>query len=164
MVEFAPGDSPRKKAVVLLQAAAEVEHQFIVQYLYAYYCGGMQNGDEMLFTIAEEEMGHLLTVQNLLRLIGEPPHLARMDVLTTDVAPPAFQLQPLSIPFAATFLVAESSKDQPLPTGLETHLPPGLDLAHINRVGALYLMLYSLFHDPAGPAGPWDLTEIPGLA
>ena len=55
--------TPKQKAIWLLHAAAEVEHQFIIQYLYALYCGAP---DDTLMTIAQEEMGHLVTVQNLL--------------------------------------------------------------------------------------------------
>src|SRR5437870_936621 len=69
--------------VLLLHAAAGVEHELMVQYLYAAYSLG---GDQVpadqrdlvqmwrrnLLAIAKEEMGHFLTVQNILTLLGAP--------------------------------------------------------------------------------------------
>src|SRR5688572_28878011 len=65
-------------AVFLLHVAAEIEHALMVQYLYgAYSLGGPQVPEQyravvrdwqtLILGIAKEEMGHLVTVQNLLR-------------------------------------------------------------------------------------------------
>src|SRR5918998_4558616 len=84
--------SPLDKAEILLESAAEIEHSLMVQYLYAAY--SLKSADEVTdpqqqaalddtsahswpqvrLAIAREEMGHLLTVQNLLLLLGLPLH------------------------------------------------------------------------------------------
>ncbi|GAB3858099.1 hypothetical protein GCM10028822_32850 [Hymenobacter terrigena] len=159
-VFFPPGTTAKSKAITLLQAAAEIEHQFVVQYLYAHYCGAKQWGAKIFKVIAEEEMGHLLTVQNLLRLLGESSHLARLETLTPDLAPTPFKLQPFSLPFVACFLVAESPDAQSLPPGLPEHLPPGIDLQEIHRVGVIYALLADLFTAAAAGSDPLDhLTD-----
>ncbi|MBC7447791.1 MAG: hypothetical protein H7330_07000, partial [Hymenobacteraceae bacterium] len=97
---FGGDRSPKQIAIELLQAAAEIEHQFIVQYQYAYYCGGIQSQSPTpavfrpLFIITKEEAGHMITVQNLLRLLGQPPHLARLDTLTPDPNDLGGQVEP----------------------------------------------------------------------
>src|SRR5204863_2080786 len=71
--------TPAEKAQFLLHAAAEVEHALLVQYLYAAYSlkkpgdvtdpaqqAALSQWPRSLRGIAKEEMGHLLTVQNLL--------------------------------------------------------------------------------------------------
>ena len=83
-----PWPSPSDKAKILLESAAEVEHALMVQYLYAAYSlkGKVKSAtltrpgdwdDESgqswpltLLAIAREEMGHLMTVENLLLLLG----------------------------------------------------------------------------------------------
>src|SRR5262245_34570971 len=77
-------------AVFLLSIAAEIEHSLMVQYLYAAYSlGGPQVPEEhrpkvlewqqVILGIAKEEMGHLITVQNVLKVLGGPLHLDRED-------------------------------------------------------------------------------------
>src|SRR5215203_6007635 len=79
-----PPLSPRDEAVFLLHTAAEIEQALMVQYLYAAYSlkkpEQIPAGDPLrtehqqavarwratLLSIAKEEMGHLMTVQNLL--------------------------------------------------------------------------------------------------
>ena len=71
------------RLIMLLHFAAGIEHSLMVEYLYAAYSLG---GDQVpagqqdlvrqwrrsILTIAREEMGHLLTVQNVLTLLGGP--------------------------------------------------------------------------------------------
>ena len=106
--------SPLDKAEILLESAAEVEHALMVQYLYAAY--SLKSGDEVtdpaqqaaldetsadswpqvLLGIAREEMGHLMTVQNLLLLLGLAPNLEREDFPPQkDLYPFALHLEPL---------------------------------------------------------------------
>src|ERR1700757_1582011 len=77
-------------AVYLLHIAAEIEHALMVQYLYAAYSlGGSEvpvdqqkevlSWQQSILGIAKEEMGHFLTVQNVLRLIGGELNLSRED-------------------------------------------------------------------------------------
>ncbi len=135
-------------AVFLLQAAAEVEHQFIVQYLYAGYCGNpaspvFEANSFNLIGIATEEMGHLLTVQNLLLMLNVPPYLNRLTASFADVEPFPLSLEPFSLTFVTRFLVAESpaNPNPALPATVAADLKEGLTLKNIHRVGAIYAML-----------------------
>src|SRR5262249_25939776 len=70
-----PGVSAVEEARILLQAAAEVEHALLVQYLYSMYSLDVTDpiARGWMFAIrdiAKEEMGHLIAVQNLLLAIG----------------------------------------------------------------------------------------------
>jgi len=165
---FPPEMPAKERAIQLLRAASEVEHQFIVQYLYALYCGAGEHASALL-TIAKEEMGHLITVQNLLAILGEPPYLGRIGGTPEVPEPVAFSLEPFQISFIARFLVAESAESSQLPADIEQRLPPDLDLDDIYRVGALYQAIYWLFQDSAAATGPWnvplgaDLSEFQEL-
>src|SRR5882724_13325243 len=105
--------------VMLLHIGAEIEHSLMVQYLYAAYSlGGTQvppdrremvkRWQDDILAVAKEEMGHLLTVQNILTLIGQPINLGRMD-LPWDIPfyPFPFQLEPLSLDSVACYVFAE---------------------------------------------------------
>ncbi|MBV8510982.1 MAG: hypothetical protein JO289_12530, partial [Xanthobacteraceae bacterium] len=69
--------------LVLLQIGASIEHALMVQYLYAAYSLAdtepAKRWRETLLAIAREEMGHLLTVQNILTLLGGPFNLDREE-------------------------------------------------------------------------------------
>lgn len=111
----------------LLQIASEIEHSLMVQYLYAAYSLG---GDQVplkhrsrveewrstLLLIAREEMGHLLTVQNLRCLLGAPITFEREDYpWDTPFYPFPFRLEPLTIESLACYVYAE------MPPDVETH-------------------------------------------
>ena len=110
--------------VMLLYIGAEIEHSLMVQYLYAAYSlGGRQvpanrrplvkRWQEDILAVAKEEMGHLLTVQNILTLIGAPINLGRLD-LPWDIPfyPFPFQLEPLSLASVACYVYAEMPSQQ----------------------------------------------------
>src|SRR5690242_18923042 len=92
----------------------------MVQYLYAAYSLST-DGDfpperlapvrawtSTLVGIAREEMGHLVTVQNLLRLIGAPISLDREDYpFRGELSPFHFRLEPLSKHSLAKYVVVE---------------------------------------------------------
>ncbi|PTL83594.1 ferritin-like domain-containing protein [Vitiosangium sp. GDMCC 1.1324] len=113
-------------AVLLLHIAAEVEHALMVQYLYAAYSlGGPQvpqkhrervrHWQEVVLGIAKEEMGHLITVQNVLRLIGGPLNLDREDYpWGSEFYPFEFTLEPLTKDSLARYIFAE------MPAGWDT--------------------------------------------
>ena len=71
-----PPMSDRDEVIFLLHTAAEIEHSLLAQYLYSAYSlnnqGKQQDWREMILQIAREEMAHLLSVQNLLRVLGGP--------------------------------------------------------------------------------------------
>lgn len=105
---------------MLLHVAAEIEHGLMVQYLYAAYSLGgpdvtgperralVKTWQTHLITVAKEEMGHLLTVQNILCLLGAPINLGREDY-PWDVPfyPFAFSLEKLSRSSLACYVHAE---------------------------------------------------------
>jgi hypothetical protein len=112
--------------VMLLHIGAEIEHSLMVQYLYAAYSlGGEQvpprqrnrvrRWQASVLAVAKEEMGHFLTVQNILTLIGAPINLNRED-LPWDVPfyPFPFRLEPLSMESVACYVFAEMPSEKEL--------------------------------------------------
>ncbi len=115
-----PPLDPHDEAVFLLNIAAEVEHALMVQYLFAAYSlrdpsqfsddkGALvRTWRDAIATVAREEMGHLVTIQNLLRSLGAPLSLARDEFpVNTGFYPFAFRLEPLSKNSAAKYAFAE---------------------------------------------------------
>jgi hypothetical protein len=162
--------SPLDKARILLESAAEIEHTLMVQYLYATY--SLKSSDEVtdveqqaalddaaedswpqvLLGIAREEMGHLLTVQNLLLLLGLPPNLEREDFPPRkDLYPFPLHLERLTRQSLAKYIVAEAPADA---TGIEdiVELAQGSAGSAINRVGVLYGLLGVVFTSRDGVA------------
>ncbi|MFF2147684.1 ferritin-like domain-containing protein [Kitasatospora sp. NPDC058190] len=150
----------RDYTALLLHVAAEIEHSLMVQYLFAAYSlGGPQvpehlradvrRWQEIVLGIAKEEMGHLLTVQNLLLALGGPVHLSREDYpWGTDFYPFPFTLRRLTPETLARYICAESPPDW---TGEEAdrirQLAAGKQGVPVNRVGALYDRLTDILGD-----------------
>lgn len=153
--------NPKVRAEFLLHTAAEIEHALMVQYLYASFSLGPpfeqpqtvpSNGigranrwRRSLLSIAREEMGHLITVQNLLRLIGGTLNFEREDFpFRRDYYPFPFTLEPLSTVSLAKYVAAER------PEEVDPALQEIIDLATegagmtINRVGVIYALLTSI--------------------
>jgi hypothetical protein len=156
--------TPRDKAKILLESAAEVEHSLMVQYLYATY--SLKSKDQVdgehkqlldwddetgqswpltLLAIAREEMGHLMTVQNLLILLGLAPNFEREDFpARTNLYPFPLKLGPLTRSSLAKYVVAEGPWDA-------TGIAEIIDLATakagsaINHVGILYGLVGVVF-------------------
>jgi hypothetical protein len=154
----------RDEAVFLLHAAAEVEHALMVQYLYAAYSlrdhftsadrpPQLDEWRSTLIQIAREEMAHLLTVQNLLHLIGGPLSLERADLPAHGaIYPFDMRLEPLTKRSLAKYVYAEMP-------GTLTDVPTlPADIAQIkqlaeegnggkplNHVGWLYARITVLF-------------------
>ena len=116
---------------MLLTFGATAEHCLMVQYLYAAYSLKVEPNEfaelrqmieswrHNLLAVAREEMGHLLTVQNLLLLPGRPPRspaTARFGRKT--IIPYPFSLDPLTLDTLACFVYAEMPDIDPkgLPT------------------------------------------------
>ena len=118
-----PPLEPRDEAVFLLTAAAEIEHALMVQYLYAGYSLRAAAGPEvrglhdLVLQIAREEMGHLITVQNLLQLLGGAFNFNREhSPYASEIYPFRFKLESLTPDSLAKYVVAESP--DPLPATL----------------------------------------------
>jgi hypothetical protein len=99
----------------LLHFGSALEHALMVQYLYAAYSlGGEQipadyrpmilKWQEAILAVAREEMGHLLTVQNVLTLLGAGLTLDR-ERLPWNVD--EFKLEPLTLDSLGSYIYAE---------------------------------------------------------
>ena len=164
--------SPREDAIGLLQVAAEIEHALLVQYLYAAASVATTTGAPppnirgKITSVAVQEMGHLVTVQNLLLAIGgrENHHFGR-DLLReqSQLNPIPFILEPLSHTAAAQYVIVERPEtiaDQALRTRVESLeqevlLATGFDP---KRVGELYAAIYWLMQPSDAPFGQLTLS------
>lgn len=118
-----PMHAPRDEAIFWLTAAAEIEQFLMVQYLFAAYSlnpaaaeGEEQNVIKLqnaILQIAREEMGHLITVQNLLHILGAPLHFGREhSPYASEIYPFRFKLEPMSLHSLAKYTMAESPTDR----------------------------------------------------
>ena len=171
--EHDPPLAPRDEAVFLLHTGAEIEHALLVQYLYAAYslkspadvpqehAAQVRAWKRTLLDIAREEMGHLITVQNLLRLIGGPLNFEREDYpFRSDLYPFHFRLEPLSKGSLAKYVLAEMPHMTDPPDEVKAIIAHGTGGAttHVNRVGAIYTRIMQLFSS-SGPGGEPSLSE-----
>lgn len=179
--DLPPELSGHDYAVFLLRVAAEIEHSLLVQYLFAAYSLGgprvpeplgpaVRAWQETILGIAKEEMGHLITVQNLLIGIGGPLSLDREDYPnTTPFYPFGFKLRPAGLEAVATYVCAESPAEWDDAEAEEIRaLASAATGGPVNRVGELYAELSRVLGDEelmpdtafdAGSAGfqaTWD--------
>lgn len=110
--------SGRDYLIMLLHIGAEIEHALMIEYLYAAYSlGGPQVGthadtvhqwQDALVTVAREEMGHLISVQNALLLVGGPVSFERDDYpWSNPFCSFDFQLEPLTLRSLAKYVYTE---------------------------------------------------------
>ncbi len=164
---FKEAASPEQEAIWLLEVAAEIEHALLVQYLYsAYSIDNNPDFQRTLTNISIQEMGHLITVQNLLLAIGGNVYFERQDESPQDSLDPfPFTLEPFSKSVLAKYVLAEMPLIDDLPDEEKAEIEQiknehQLDIGmQINRVGALYLKLYWLFQSSDEPEGPWKLSK-----
>lgn len=153
--------SPRDYISYLLSIDAEIEHCLMVQYLYAAYSVGgpsvpdhqramVRGWQEVILGIAKEEMGHLMSVQNVLRVIGAPLHLEREDYpWDMPFYPFPFVLEPLSMDSLAKYVYTESPikwVGGQLGEEIRTAVEAQADDPH--KVGELFALLLHLLQDP----------------
>lgn len=128
---------------LLLHAAAGIEHELMVQYLYAAYSLG---GDQVparrrelvqlwrhnLLAVAKEEMGHFLTVQNVLTLLGAPLLWGRGNYPWDNQYFPLrrFEFSPLTIDSLSCYVYAEA----PAKTAAVADRYYGIKPAEVNRI------------------------------
>ncbi|MFM9965430.1 MAG: ferritin-like domain-containing protein [Planctomycetaceae bacterium] len=164
--------TPHDELVFLLHSAAEVEHALLVQYLYAAFSFGdptrrtIESGgdlcparhkavfgsggwNETITQIAREEMGHLLTVQNILRVIGGPLNMEREDFpFRGDFYPFPLTLESATKDSLAKYVAAEMPEspaphDYPLMNEILLRAKLANEGA-VNRVGNLYAKIIAL--------------------
>jgi hypothetical protein len=167
--------APRDKTIYLLHVGAEIEQALMVQYLYAAYSlGGPHITDPghkkmvdqwkaTILEIAREEMGHLVTVENTLTLIGGPITFERQDFpVPEDLYPFPFELEPLTRRSLGKYVLAEAPDDDTITAlGLTDEmnaikkLVGGVDdRLKVNRVGIVYSAIMAMFQPPDVPQEP----------
>jgi hypothetical protein len=164
------GLSWRDYLVQLLRIAASIEHALMVQYLFAAYSlapeKGRDNTNEqltiancqnLLLSVAKEEMGHLLTVQNVLCLLRAPIELTRKHPLDGGFSPFPFKLERLTMDSLDRYTLAEMPAKLPSPrnnlwlelyekaTAYQDSLPKDSGAPH---VGDLYQAIVKIIADP----------------
>lgn len=101
----------KDQLVAALKDAGDLEHQLMVQYLYAGFSLKRDPDDECtraeyehvrrwsstLFMIARQEMEHLAFVNEMLTAIGEPPHYSRENIGKAGLLSPYFSSETLSL-------------------------------------------------------------------
>jgi hypothetical protein len=138
-----------------LRMAAETEHALMVEYLFAALMAPDPASSAVIVGIAIEEMGHLLTVQNLLLALGQETYLGREDDDPSNHEAFGFALRVADTRTIASFVAAEA----PAPAALNPFervelewikdhgaVPPRAVL----RVGPLYHDLRKIFADKLG--------------
>jgi Ferritin-like len=147
---------PIDKAKVLLATAAEIEHALLVQYLYAAFSlkttsdvavqqTALNQWSAELHSIAHQEMGHLVTVQNLLLAIGAPPNLEREALPSIkDLYPFKFKLEPLTQRSLAKYVTAEAPLDAPNISDISAQAQDKEGMP-VNHVGNIYALLGVVF-------------------
>ena len=164
-----PGLTWRGYLVQLLHIASSIEHALMVQYLYAAYSLDPNKGKDgteqqkiadwknLILSVAKEEMGHLLTVQNVLCLLGGPVELIRDDFpWDSGIQPFDFHLERLTAASLASYVAAEAPEDQSEATQLAKRMV--IDArgtvdskalaARSRRVGQLYTDIIAILGNP----------------
>jgi len=150
--------SPLEDLVGLLKFAVGVEHGLLIQYLYAAYACKNVVVSSVLRRISTEEMGHLLSVMNLLVALGENPNLSRYDANVDRTFDPfPFRLEPVSANVLAKYAACERPDDLNIDPEELPYLPEILSAASHSagispvRVGLLYAKIYWLLRASDDP-------------
>jgi hypothetical protein len=148
---------------MLLHVDAEIEHGLMLQYLYAAYSIGgdqvpeqyrenVRSWQNIILGIAKEEMGHFVSVQNVLKLIGAPLNFGRENYpWETPFYPFPFTLEAFSLRSLAKYVYAEApivwlnSKD-PMAKEIKDSVKVSVDDPH--TVGALFKIILQLVKKP----------------
>src|SRR5579883_579713 len=156
-IRIEPKLTHRDEVFLLLHAAVEVEHSLMLQYLYAAYSvqdSGrspketefLQNAKSTLVEIAREEMGHFLTVLNLLSFLGGPVNIGREELpFNGNLYPFPFTLEPLSKLSLAKYVLGEMPANPKVNVDRVKELfdKESMPIA-FHRVGRLYARLSDL--------------------
>ncbi|RKR05548.1 ferritin-like protein [Flavobacterium sp. 90] len=149
---------------MLLQIDAEIEQGLMLQYLYSAYSMGGANVPEkyqekvhtwqnIILGIAKEEMGHFISVQNVLKVIGAPLNFGRESYpWDSPFYPFPFTLEKFSLKSLAKYVYAEApcewlAGDDELAIEIRNSVDSSVSDPH--TVGALFVVLLQLIKDPA---------------
>jgi Ferritin-like len=161
--QFSPEFNGHQYAIFLLHVDAGIEHALMVQYLNAAYSLGgpqvapehremVERWQESILGIAKEEMGHLITVQNVLRLLSGPLNLDREDYpFDAGFYPFDFTLERLTLDSLSKYIYAEMPADWTEPPAEEVkkrareanHEEP------LHAVHELFDLMFQVIGDPA---------------
>jgi hypothetical protein len=144
-----------REARAALREGVETEHGLMVEYLYGSLSMREPESAAVVVGIAIEEMGHLLTVQNLLLALGDEPYLGRQDEDVHDTDAFRFRFRVLDTRTLAAFVAAEA------PDAVTLHAREREELEEIRRhaavpeatlhpVGKRYQKLETMFRDDFG--------------
>ncbi len=171
--------APRDELIFLLQTASEIEHSLMAQYLYAAWSvpPGIPQGatgdaewSRRLMRVAKQEMGHLVTVQNVLRSLNAPLTLDRQDYpFRTDLYPFDFKLERVTLHSLAKYVLAEMPANPVFPAGVtlqevKTAAGMGAGDVLINRVGLLFEKLTDLVGGSTITDADFDPSSVPKQA
>jgi Ferritin-like len=172
--------SAEEEVIALLRIAAEVEGALLAQYLFA--AGSLLPGVsttvagvdhpilsddwyDLIRNIAKQEMGHLITVQNLLLSLDAAPHLDRENFpLKSPLYPFPFSLQPIRLDTLAKYVCAEAPRDildADKADYADAVSKAGAIIGNIPRAGQIYERLFWLFQDGDTPQAPWPGLQNP---
>lgn len=162
-VEIPPEFNGKDYLSFLLYIDAEIEHGLMIQYLYAAYSLGgpdidvkyrdkIRSWQEVILGIAKEEMGHLISVENVLKLIGAPLNFKREDYpWDTPFYPFPFTLERFTLKSLAKYVYAEAPKDwingdDPIAIEIKNTVNSGGFNPHL--VEALFEVILQIINDP----------------
>jgi hypothetical protein len=158
----------REDLIRALQEASEIEQGLMIQYLFGAFSLKRSERENLtpgqgalvrdwkarILGVAQEEMGHLGTVCNLLSAIGAPPHFSRPNFpKATSYYPFPFDLVPFGDDFLYRLQIFELPRGAPLPPRhmcgspefAARHLAEAAaivpDPVVFDRVGALYTQI-----------------------
>ena len=172
--------SAAEEVVALLRIAAEIEGALMVQYLFA--AGSLLQGvsveiDEfhhpilsddwydVTRAIAKQEMGHLITVQNLLLSLNAQPHVDRENLpQSSPLYPFPFSLQTFRLSTLAKYVCAEAPHEVAAADRADYEdavSRAGAKVGDIPRAGQIYERLFWLLQDSDEPQEPWPSLKNP---
>jgi len=160
---ISPEFNGHQYAVFLLHVAAGIEHALMAQYLFAAYSlGGAQiapehrttveRWQEVITGIAKEEMGHLITVQNVLRLLSGPINFDRDDYpFDAEFYPFTFALERLTLDSLSKYIYAEMPPGWtgPLADEVQKRAKEANHDAPLHAVHELYDLMIKTIANPA---------------
>jgi hypothetical protein len=170
---ISPEFNGHQYAIFLLHVDAGIEHALMVQYLFAAYSLGgpqvpaehremVERWQESILGIAKEEMGHLITVQNVLRLLGGPLNLDRED-FPYDAAfyPFDFTFERLTLDSLAKYIYAEMPEDWtgPLADEVKKRAREANHDAPLHAVHELFDLMIEVISDPSLVPGEYFQPE-----